>query len=275
MTGAGSLIAGNYIYNRAKPDGLTIGVWNSAWVLKEALGERGVKFKGEKFGWIGAPSVGLPGCAIMAFSGLRTLKDIQNAKNPIKMGATRSGSPSDLPKILNRVLGTNFDVIPGYRGTATIRIAMQKREVDGACWSWESMRVTAKSMLEAKGDDKLIPFITYGNPQDPEVKDLPQLNEVVKGRENLAMLNAWLQQYNFARPLSVPPGTPKKRIKILRKALKAVLRDPQLLAEAKKSKLIMTYVSGEQTEKYVEQILAMSAKTKESLQFLVVRKKKK
>ncbi len=128
---------------------------------------------------------------------------------------------------------------------------------------------------QAQGDDKLIPFITYCNPQDPEVKDLPQLNEVVKGRENLAMLNAWLQQYNFARPLSVPPGTPKKRIKILRKALKAALRDPQLLAEAKKSKLTMTYVSGEQTEKYVDQILAMSAKTRESLQFLVVRKKKK
>jgi len=70
MPGAGQLIAALYIYKRAKPDGLTIGVWNSAWVLKQALGERKVKFKGDKFGWIGAPVRGLPGCAIMGFTGL-------------------------------------------------------------------------------------------------------------------------------------------------------------------------------------------------------------
>ena len=74
MTGAGMLIAAHYIYKRAKPDGLTVGVWNSAWVVKQALGERKVKFKGDKFGWIGAPVKGLPSCAIMGFTGLRTLK---------------------------------------------------------------------------------------------------------------------------------------------------------------------------------------------------------
>lgn len=46
------------------------------------------------------------------------------------MGGTRSGTTNDLPKVLNRTLGTNFEVIPGYTGTSTIRIAMQKREVD-------------------------------------------------------------------------------------------------------------------------------------------------
>jgi len=82
MTGAGSLITANYIYNRAKPDGLTIGVWNSAQVLRQALGERSVKFKADKFGWIGAPVSGLPGCAIMGFTGLKTLKDVLNSKKP-------------------------------------------------------------------------------------------------------------------------------------------------------------------------------------------------
>ncbi|MFQ5851831.1 MAG: Bug family tripartite tricarboxylate transporter substrate binding protein [Candidatus Binatia bacterium] len=275
MTGAGSLIAAHYIYSRAKPDGLTVGVWNSALILKQALGDRSIKFRADKFRWIGAPSVGLPGCAIMGFTGLRTLKDVLNSKKPIKMGGTRSGTTNDLPKILNKTLGTNFKVIPGYRGTATIRIAMQKREVDGACWSWESMRVTARSMLDAKGDDKLIPFITHGKSDDPEVKDLPRLTEVVEGEKNRAILKAWLPQYNFQRPLSLPPGTPKERLNILRKAFQAALKDPELLAEAKKSKLIMTYVSGEKVEKYVDQILAISPEAKESLQFLVIKKKKK
>ena len=107
MTGAGSLLAAHYIYNRAKPDGLTVGVWNSVQVLRQALGDRSIKFKGDKFGWIGAPVRGLPTCAIMGFTGLKTLKDVLISKKPIKMGGTRPGSsPFDLPKILNLTLGT-------------------------------------------------------------------------------------------------------------------------------------------------------------------------
>jgi len=130
-------------------------------------------------------------------------------------------------------------------------------------------------MLDAKGDDKLIPFVTYGDSQDPEVKDLPRLTEVIKGKENRAIVNTWLQQFNFQRPLMLPPGTPKERLSILRKAYKATLKDPAFLAEAKRSKLTINYVSGEEIEKFVGEILAISQKTKKSLQFLITKKKKK
>jgi tripartite-type tricarboxylate transporter receptor subunit TctC len=271
MVGAGSLTAAHYIYNRAKPDGLTVGVWNSGLVLRQALGDRSVKFKGDQFGWIGAPSKGHATCAVMGFTGLRTLKDVLNSKKPIKMGGTGPGLVThDLPKILNLTLGTKFDVIPGYEGTSSIRMAMQVRKVDGGCMTSESMRVIASAMLDAKGDDKLIPFlITHGDSQDPEVKDLPRLTEVVKGKENQAIVNAWLPQYDFQRPLTLPPGTTKERLGILRKAYKATLEDPQFLAEPKRSELVIDYVSGEEIEKFVAQILAISPRTKKSLQFLV------
>ena len=136
------------------------------------------------------------------------------------------------------------------------------------------MRVTGRAMLDAKGDDKLIPFLTHGDSQDPEVKDIPRLIEVVKGT-NLAIVKAWLTQYNFQRPLTLPPGTPKGRLSILRKAFKSTLKDPKFLAEAKKSKLIINYVSGKEIDKFVNQILSISPKAKESLQFLIRKKKKK
>jgi hypothetical protein len=242
-------------------------------VLRQALGDRGVRFKARKLNWIGAPSVGMPSCGVMGFTGFKTLKDVLNSKEGLTVGSTRAGSTNDdLPKILNKTLGTNFKVISGYRGTATIRVAMQKKEVQGACWGWESMRVTARSMLDAKGDEKFIPYLTHGNPQDPEVKDLPRLTEVIKGKENRAIVNTYLQHFNFQRPLSLPPGTPKERVNILRKAFKATLKDPKFLAQAKKSKLVIDYVSGEEIEKFVDEILAISPKTKESLQFLVVKR---
>ncbi len=274
MPGAGQLMAAHYIYKRAKPDGLTIGVWNSGLVLRQALGDRSVKFKGDKFGWIGAPGRGYPTCAIMGFTGLKTLKDVLNSKKPIKMGGTRAGNSVDLPRILNLTLGTKFNVISGYGGTARIRIALQTREVDGVCFGWDSMRVGARAVLDAKADDKLIPFLTHGDSQDPEVKDLPRLTEVIKGKENRAIFNAWLQPLNFARPLTLPPGTPKEPLSILRKAFKATLEDPQFLTEAKKSKLVINHVSGQEIEKFVDQMLAISPETKKSLQFLVIKKKK-
>jgi tripartite-type tricarboxylate transporter receptor subunit TctC len=270
MVGAGSLTAAHYIYNRAKPDGLTVGVWNSGLVLRQALGDRSVKFKGDQFGWIGAPSKGHATCAVMGFTGLRTLKDVLNSKKPIKMGGTGPGLVThDLPKILNLTLGTKFDVIPGYEGTSRLRIALQVREVDGACFGWEAMRVIARTMLEAKGDDKLIPFVTHGDFAEPRVKDLPRLTEVIKGTENQVILNAYLLSYDFERPFMLPPGTPKEQLSILRKAFKATLEDPQFLAEAKRSELVINYVSGEEIEKFVAQILGIAPKTREKLQFLV------
>ncbi len=88
------------------------------------------------------------------------------------------------------------------------------------------------------------------------------------------MVNAWLQPHNFQRPFMLSPGTPKERLSILRKAFKATLEDPQFLAEAKKSKLVINHVSGEEIEKFVDQMLAISPETKKSLQFLVIKKKK-
>jgi len=271
-SGAGSLIAANYTYNRAKPDGLTVGIWNSAIVLKQALGDRRVKLKADRLGWVGAPVKGFPACAIMGHTGLKTFKDIRNSKEPIKLGSTTPGGTTyDLPILLNKTLGTNFNVITGYRGTATIRIAMQKGEVDGACWGWESMSVTAKAMLDATGDEQLIPFLIHGKPGSPEVDELPQVTRAIKGKGNLATFNAWVRQYEFQRPLSLPPGTPKDRLDILRKAYGAVMSDPKFLAEAKRSKLIINYVTGEKIEKLVAEILATPASAKENLSFLVKR----
>lgn len=279
MDGAGSLIAAHYIYKNAEPDGLTVGLFNSAMVLRQALGDPSVRFNAAKMGWVGAPSVGLPTCAVMGFTGLKTLDDVLNSKKPIKMGATRAGATTDdLPRILNMTLKTNFNVISGYKGTSRIRLALQKKEIDGVCFGWESMRTTGRAMLDSSGDDKLIPFLTHAESEEPEVKNLPRLRDTVKakaGEEGMAILNAWLPQYEFQRPYSLPPGTPKDRLAILRKGLKATLEDPEFLADAKKSKLLITYVSGEEIEGLVSTILATPESAKKKLQFLVPKRKKK
>ena len=95
-----------------------------------------------------------PTCAIMAFTGMKTWDDVIHSKRPIRMGGVRAGTAyDDAPTILNNVAGTKFEVITGYKGTSPIRIALQSREVEGACLGWESMRVSDRAMLDANGDE--------------------------------------------------------------------------------------------------------------------------
>jgi tripartite-type tricarboxylate transporter receptor subunit TctC len=277
MDGAGSLIAANYTYNKADRDGTFIGVWNSAFVLYQALGDKAVRLEAKKLNWIGAPIKGSPGCNIMGFTGLKTMDEVLKSGRSLKMGATRAGSTyNDLPKILNQTVGTKFDVITGYKGTSQITVAMRSKEIDGGCWGWESARVTARAMLDATGDQKLIPIIVHKKWEDPELKDVPLTREYIKakvGKDGVELYNAWINQYEFQRPFVAPPGVPKDRLEILRKAFKATFEDPEFLAEAKKTKLDLEYVPADEINGLVNEILNISPTTKQGLQFLVRKEK--
>ena len=274
MTGAGSLIAANYTYNSPKPDGLFVGIWNSGHVLRQALGDKAVRFDGRKFGWIGAPTKGTPHCSIMAHTGLKTLKDVLATDREIKMGSTGPGSTyDDTPRILNETIGTKFKVVSGYEGSGPIYVAMRRKEIDGGCWGWESARTTARALLDGKGDEKLIPFLIHRREPDPEVKDLPLIPEIIKGEDKLSAYRTWVGSYEFQRPFTVPPGTPKERLQILRKAFADTMKDPEFVAEAEKSKLETTYVSGEEIDQYVSQIYSITPRTKELLSFLTTKAK--
>lgn len=270
MPGAGGFIATNYVYNVAKPDGLTVLVTNSGVVLQEAVGMPGIKFDARKFEWVGSPGPAIPVCAIMGFTGLKTLDDIMNAKTPPNFGSAGT-STYQQPMILKLLVGAPINIVQGYSGTSAIRAALQRREVDGACWQWSSMRVTAREMLDAKGDDQLIPFIIEGHASDPEVKGLPQFSDVIKDKEKLATFNAWVSQYKFYTPFALPPKTPKERLEIMRTAFKETIMDPEFRALSKKMKQDIEYVSGQDAEKYVTQALSISPAAKDMLRPLILR----
>ena len=269
MDGAGSLIAANHIYSKITPDGLTVGIWNSFNIFMNAIGDPGVKIDGRKIEWIGTPGKDSPACAIMGFTGLKTVDEILKSQKPLRMGAVRGGNTVHLPEMLNRWAGAKFHIIPGYTGTSKIRIAMQSKEIDGACWTWESMRSTARSMLDAKGDDRMIPFVISDRWEDPEVKAVPLFSDVFSDEDNRKAFNTWNAANQFARPFTLPPRTPKDRVNLLRNAFKATLGDADLIADAKKSKLTVEYVSGEEAEKLAHRIYSMPRQVKERLSFTV------
>lgn len=273
MDGAGSLIAANHLYSKIEPDGLTVGIWNSYNIFMNAMGDPAVKINGRKIEWIGTPGRDSPACAIMGFTGLKTLDDILKSKKPIRMGAVRGGNTVHVPTMLNEWAGGKFKIIPGYKGTSKIRLAMRSKEVDGACWTWDSMRATARSMLDAKGDARMIPFIISDRWEDHEVRSLPLFSEVFRDDATRKAFDIWNAPNQFARPFTLSPGTPKDRVNILRKAFKATMEDKEFLADAKKSNLTVEYVSGEEAEKRASEIYSMPPQVKERLKFTVRKQK--
>ncbi len=275
MPGAGSLITANYIYKRAKPDGTTMGVWSPALIFAHAMGDKKVRIDPSKFGYIGTPTGDSVACGLMAASGLKSLDDVIKSGRTVTMGGTRApGNTTDPFLFLNKQLGTKFKSIPGYGGTAKMRLAMESGEVDGGCWTWESMRVTARGMLDAEGDKKLIPFIIAKRHSDPEVKDIPLFSDVLTGA-NLEAFTAWNGQNKITRVYTLPPGTPKAQVQALQKAFKAVMNDPEFLKETKKARLNIAYVSPEDIQNALKSINNMPPKVKEYLQILTGFKKKK
>lgn len=149
MTGAGSLIAANYIYNKAEPDGLTIGNFIGPLVLQDALGNKAAQFDGRKFGWLGVPTPDSGVCALTKAGGINSAEEWFASKQPVKLGGTAPGSTTDdVPKLLKAAIGLPVQMIEGYKGTARIRVAAETGEIGGGCWAWESIKATWTKAIE-------------------------------------------------------------------------------------------------------------------------------
>lgn len=271
-TGAGSMIAANYIYNRAKPDGLTVGNWIGPLVLQHVLGKKGVKFDGRKFNWLGVPSTDDNTCALTKASGINNVKDWLNSKRPIKIGATGPGSTTDdVPKLIKAATDLPMQIIEGYGGTAIIRVAAEKGEIDGGCWAWQSIKPTWRQGIES-GNVK--PVLQVGPDKHADLKDVGVAFDLVKDETGKKLLGVAADVYRgLSRPYSLPPGTPADRVKTLQKAFMATLNDPELKAEAKKAKLELNPNDGNWVAKKMSGLYSMDAATLSLLKEVLLPKK--
>ena len=271
-TGAGSLVAANYIYNQAEPDGLTIGNWIGPLVLQQVLGNKAAKLDGRKFGWLGVPTPDSGVCALTQASGIKTVEDWFASKRPIKIGATAPGSTTDdVPKLIKVALGLPIQMVEGYSGTSKIRLAAESGEIDGGCWAWESIKPTWAKGIESGQARVVMQTMLQSH---PELKHVPLASKYAKTEEARELLNVVNGPYGvLARPYSIPPGTPKERLKVLQKAFTETLGDSELLAEAKKAKLEIKPVDGPTVARLMGDLYNIKAATKEKLKEIVIPKK--
>jgi len=258
MTGAGSRVAANFLF-KAPPDGLIIGNFIGSLVLQQIMGDKGIEFDARKFEWLGAPVQDENVCALTKASGINSIDDWFAAKKPVKLGGEAPGAnDSDVPRVLKAALGLPVQLIEGFKGTANIRIAAEAGEVDGGCWTWASIRTTWANGLES-GMVKAIVQINAKKADD--IPNVPNAIDLAKTPEARVLIDSGIHAPSaILRAYALPPGTAKNRVELLRSAFSATMKDPEFVAEMKKSKLEVNPLSGAEVDGIVKKLFQMDAK---------------
>lgn len=267
MPGAGHLIGANHIYKVAKPDGLTIGHFQGGLFLHQILGRPGIEFDSTKFEFLGAPVIDNRACALTKASGITSIDKWLASKTPVKLGGLGGAAPDDIARMLAATTALPIQLVAGYKGTSEIRLAAESGELAGGCWTWDSIRATWTKAIQS--GDAVVVLQILPKPH-PELPNVPLAINFAKTEEARQLIQVGIQEpSNYYRPYVLPPGTPKDRVAILRKAFLDTLNDPDLLADAKKARLDIEPVSGEEMESMVTKLSklnpALVAKLKEIL----------
>jgi len=258
MPGAASLLAANHVYNVAKPDCLTILNFHGNQVINQVIGKPGIEFDARKFEYIGIPTQDNVACAFTKASGITTFDALRNAKTPVKLGGVAPGDTTyNTARLLIAALKLPIQLVAGYKGTAEVRLAAEAGEVAGGCWQWESI----KSIWRQGLDSGNVLVVLQVNPKPhSELAKVPNAVDFAPN-ENAKLLLKYggHDPAAITRPYAVAPGTPKDRVLLLRKAFGETLKDPEFIADAKKSRLDTDPLTGEEIDKIVLQLFKMDA----------------
>jgi tripartite-type tricarboxylate transporter receptor subunit TctC len=253
MTGAGSLVLANWLYNIGAKDGSVFAIIGRGTGFDPLLGNNKAKFEGPKFTWIGSANNEVSVCVAWNTSGITKFDDLLTKE--LVVGGTSSSADTDqFPKIINGVLGTKMKVITGYPGGSDVGLAMERGEVQGRCgWSWSSVKSTH---MQWYTDKKFTVLMQLALEKHPDLSDVPLITDLAKTDEQRQILRLIFARQVMGRPFLAPPGVPQERADALRKAFMDTMNDPDFRAEADKAKMEITPVSGEQLDKLVKEIYA-------------------
>ena len=273
MPGAGHMIAANYIYNVAKPDGLTMGAVNAGLYFEQLIGRGEVKFDWAKYNWIGNATKSPQVLYMRADTPFKTIEDVRTAKEPPKCGTTGlSNMGYFVPKLLEETVGAKFSVVSGYQGGNEIDLGVERGEIQcrslstEAYFSREPFHTWRKNgfarELAQGGKARLEKLATV-----PTIYELMDKYKTPESGRRLA--TALLASGEFHRPYLAPPNMRPEVIRTLREAFNKTMKDPDFIAEAKKKRLDLDPTTGDEVQAIAGEVLAQPKDVIERLKKLM------
>jgi tripartite-type tricarboxylate transporter receptor subunit TctC len=253
MPGASSVRAASYIYSVAARDGTAFGTAQPTIVLNKLL-DPAAKYDPGKYTWIGRlQPMTLVGIAWKAAPD-HTMADAK-ARKLIVGASGASGTSAIVPWALNRIAGTNFQVVSGYTSLVPQLLAMERGELEG---------VGSASLPDVTGredwikNDRVSFLYTIAARRSTRLPEVPAIVEFAENDLDRTVLRLLGSVTDIGFTVMAPPDIPADRAASLRQAFSAMAKDPNFLAEAAKIGLDPEPMSGEDLQKLVADTLNAS-----------------
>jgi tripartite-type tricarboxylate transporter receptor subunit TctC len=249
MPAASSVAAANFLYSQAPRDGTVFGSFSRNIPSQALMRQANLEVDPRRYSWIGGTA--LPGrvCVAWHTAKVRTPADLLTTELIVGGGGAGT-SLSIVPTVFNHVLGTKFRVVEGYKGTNDTVIAMERGEVEGVCATYGQFRVHERALKEGK----LRIILRAEESPIAAIPDVPSVYDLAKTEEQRQLMRFVFSSVEFGRPYVLPPDSPPALVALMRKAFADAVKDPELVAEAARLKLDMTYRPPEDLMKLVDNL---------------------
>ena len=254
MPGGSGLAAVNYVYNTTPQDGTRIILPSVTVATAAAMGMPNVRWDTLKFNWLGNLVRDAQSCVASERSGIKNVADAKERE--IIFGSDgATNSTGQHPRLLATLFGYKLKIITGYGGTAQVRLAMDRGEVEAVCSVW------ASSLLGPQRSDidsgKLVPIVQMGTKKHAIFGNAPMIYELTQSKSDLQLMQFVFSPGEISRPLAVGPDTPADRVAALRDAFWEMAHSPELKADAEKQQLVVDPMDWKETEAALRDVLAL------------------
>src|SRR3954466_5754509 len=266
MLGASGRVAANYIFRAAPRDGSVVGLIQQSIPMGQALGESGIQYDAARFNWLGSPVRPDETLVVWHSTGVKTIEDAK--KKEVIIGATSPTGMNYLyPKLANELLGTKFKIVTGYPGGTPIMLALERGEVEGRGSNpWSDWKARKPDWVKEK---KIVPLMQMSLFKHPDLPDVPLMVDLAPNETARAVFELVTITGELGRPFLTAPDVPADRVKALRDAFDATMKDPEFLAEAARTQKEIHPIHWEEMDKLVKRVLSAPKEAKDVLKAIL------
>jgi tripartite-type tricarboxylate transporter receptor subunit TctC len=252
MPGAATVKAASYIYSAAPQDGTVLGIPNHALPLNALLlNEVGDGFVPARFNWIGRLDyIDVVGVA-WHDTGFNSIEDAK--VKTLIFGATSTGGTSVMtPLALNKLAGTKFKLVQGYKDTSEEYLAMEKGEIQGMGNAiWSQLKRSHPDWIRNR---VVVPLYQDGYERAATLKTVPTVPELATNEEDRKALRMLASTSAVGRSFFTGPNVPQERVGALRTAFMAMIKDAVFRGDAARLGIPLNPLSGDKLQAMVVEL---------------------
>jgi tripartite-type tricarboxylate transporter receptor subunit TctC len=253
MPGVGGIAAANWLYNAAPKDGTVVSSFVYTVPFEPLMANNNARFDPTKFNWIGNMEEGVAVCGLSKAPGVATFEQMRTTET-LMGGASITGALMRSALAVRNLFGAKIRVVAGYKGTASMKIAIARGEIHGVCGLLMSTITSAWREDYEAGNFR--PIIQLSG--RVRIPSIPSVDDFVKSDDDRQVHGLIFGAQALGKLYAAPPGVPAARRDALRAALMATMKDPAFVAEAAKTQMDVSPMTGAEVEAFIAGLSAAS-----------------